>query len=303
MIRHLKILSLAAALLLSLQAYANPVHKVKTADGTTIGVEACADGIYRIHISPRKDFAESLMERYGLIKTDWTAAGEKVSDGKRTWTLSTPGYKLSIDKKSGTISLLGADGKALVKALDFVPGKDPSVASLAQVINDAYADLHVANETGRVFRGTVCWAFRGPDSSVLREGAFPCEVQPYSGLWLPRLDANDIDPLRIHLSYALLDESGKTVSAGAALFCAPKHYAFMDPQLSLRQEGDSVTVTTDVRVRPSAISSVSVQSPDLRRVNSPAPVPAWSCVVVTPSGESSVSLDAAEASPPQLSPE
>ena len=109
---------------------------------------------------------------------------------------------------------------------------------------DYSADLHVANETSRVFRGTVCWAFRRPDSSVLREGAFPCEVQPYSGQWLPRLDANDIDPLRIHLSYALLDESGKTVSAGAALFCAPKHYAFMDPQLSLRHEGDSVTVSS-----------------------------------------------------------
>ena len=146
LVRLLSLSFLLTGFCLSIQA--NPTHKVKTSDGTTIGVEACADGIYRIHISPRKDFAESLMERYGLIKTDWTAAGEKVNDGKRTWTLSTPGYKLSIDKKSGTISLLGADGKALVKALDFVPGKDPSVASLAQVINDAYADLHVAKNSG-----------------------------------------------------------------------------------------------------------------------------------------------------------
>ncbi len=148
MIRQLRTLSLAAALLLGLCAYANPVHKIKTATGTTIGVEACSDGIYRIHISPRKDFAESLMERYALIKTDWGTAGEKVSDGKRTWTLTTPGYQLAIDKKSGTLSLSQADGTLLVKALDFVPGKDPSVASLAQVINDAYANLHVAKNSG-----------------------------------------------------------------------------------------------------------------------------------------------------------
>ncbi len=145
-----KAFAIAAALLMGacIGLQANPVHKVKTAQGTTVGVEACADGIYRIHVSPRKDFSESLMERYGLIKTDWTTAGEKVSDGKRTWTLTTPGYKLSIDKKNGTISLVKADGTTLVRALDYIPGKDPSVTALSTVINDTYADLHVAKNNG-----------------------------------------------------------------------------------------------------------------------------------------------------------
>ena len=138
----------ALALLLCFAAFANPVHKVKTAQGTTVGVEACADGIYRIHISPRKDFSESLMERYGLLNTDWSAAGEKVSDKGGTWTLTTPGYRLTVNKKTGTFSLAKADGTVLVKALDYIPGRDPSVASLSTVINDAYADLHVARNSG-----------------------------------------------------------------------------------------------------------------------------------------------------------
>ena len=135
-------------LLLSIGAYANPVYKVKTAQGTTVGVEACADGIYRIRISPRKDFSESLMERYGLLNTDWSAAGETVSDRGGNWILTTPGYKLSVNKKTGAISLTKADGTVLVKALDYIPGKDPLAASLSKVINDAYADLHVARNSG-----------------------------------------------------------------------------------------------------------------------------------------------------------
>ena len=143
--------ALAAALLFcaGIVLQANPTHAVKTADGKHIGVEACADGIYRIRISPRKDFSESLMERYGLLNTDWSAAGEKVAAQGQTWTLSTDGYKLSIDKKKGTLSLATKDGKVLVKGLQFVPGQgDASVAALAQVINDAYADLHVARNSG-----------------------------------------------------------------------------------------------------------------------------------------------------------
>ena len=132
----------------ALGAQANPTYTVKTKDGLNYRIEAYADGIYRIRISPRKDFSESLMERYGLIRTDWSASGEKVSDSNRTWVLSTPEYKLSVDKKAGTISLAKTDGTVLVKALDFVPGRDPSVTALSKVINDAYADLHVARNSG-----------------------------------------------------------------------------------------------------------------------------------------------------------
>ena len=97
---------------------ANPVHKIKTAQGTTVGVEACADGIYRIHISPRKDFSESLMERYGLLNTDWSAAGEIVSDKGGTWTLTTPGYRLTVNKKTGRV-----EAKGRVLPLDMLAGE------------------------------------------------------------------------------------------------------------------------------------------------------------------------------------
>ncbi len=107
---------------------------------------------------------------------------------------------------------------------------------------DISADLHVANETANPITGIVKWALRLPDSSIVREGQFEVTAPAYGGTWLPHLDFNDQDPLEVHLEYALfVDDS--LVSSGSTLFCAPKHYAFLDPQLEVSVENDIVTVT------------------------------------------------------------
>ncbi len=107
---------------------------------------------------------------------------------------------------------------------------------------DISADLHVANETSAPVSGTVKWALRLPDSSVVREGQFEVTAPAYGGTWLPHLDFNDQDPLRVHLEYVFLVDN-VVVSSGTTLFCAPKHYAFLDPQLEVTVEDDIVTVT------------------------------------------------------------
>ncbi len=117
----------------------------------------------------------------------------------------------------------------------------PYVNTLPRPI-DISADLHVANETGEPVSGIVKWALRLPDSSVVRQGEFQVTAPAYGGAWLPHLDCNDIDPLKVHLEYALYVD-GTNVSSGTTLFCAPKHYGFLDPELRVCVEGDRVTVT------------------------------------------------------------
>nr|WP_300816640.1 glycoside hydrolase family 2 protein [uncultured Acetatifactor sp.] len=117
----------------------------------------------------------------------------------------------------------------------------PYVNTLPRPI-DISADLHVANETGEPVSGIVKWALRLPDSSVVRQGEFQITAPAYGGAWLPHLDCNDIDPLKVHLEYALYVD-GTNVSSGTTLFCAPKHYGFLDPELRVCVEGDRVTVT------------------------------------------------------------
>lgn len=117
----------------------------------------------------------------------------------------------------------------------------PHANTLPQPV-DVSADLHVANETDSPVTGTVKWALRLPDSTIVREGEFPVTAPAYGGTWLPHLDFNDQDPLKVHLEYALIVD-GQTISSGTTLFCAPKHYAFLDPKLTVSADGDTLTVT------------------------------------------------------------
>lgn len=119
----------------------------------------------------------------------------------------------------------------------------PFVNTLPHPI-DVSADLHVANETGEPIVGTVKWSLCRPDSSVVKEGAFEVNAPAYGGQWMPHLDFNDQDPLEVHLTYELVVD-GNVVSSGSTLFCAPKHYHFADPKLSVSVDGDTVTVTAE----------------------------------------------------------
>ncbi|MCR4763618.1 MAG: glycoside hydrolase family 2 protein [Lachnospiraceae bacterium] len=106
--------------------------------------------------------------------------------------------------------------------------------------------LHVANETHRPFDGVVRWALRDSASVEIASGREQVQVLPYDGRALEQIDAQmeageAFDPREIHLEYTL-ESDGSVVSGGMALFCAPKHYRFMDPKLSVTQEGDEVIV-------------------------------------------------------------
>ena len=138
---------------------------------------------------------------------------------------------------------------------------------------DFSAALHVANETGERFDGIVRWALRLPDSTAVAEGIFETSVAPYSGEWMPRLDFNSLisetaaaenrmdaagpmrSPFDVHLSYTLETPDGERISGGSCLFCAPKHYHFMDPRLELRVDGNVVEITSHAYARAVAVES------------------------------------------------
>ena len=104
------------------------------------------------------------------------------------------------------------------------------------------ARLNVSNETRQVFRGTAEWSLRRSDASVIAEGAFPVSVPALSACWLPEQDFSDQDTYGCYFAYALYDEAGRQVGEGSVLFCAPKHFRFADPRLTVRLEGDELAV-------------------------------------------------------------
>lgn len=145
-----KILLAVACCAMTLLAQANPTHKVKIKDGLTVSVEACSESIFRIKVSPRKDFTESLMERYELIKTDWSEVKTDISDKGGVWTLKTPEYSLAINKKTGVMTVKDSKGGKVIREVRFLPEKEGLCGEMRSFINEKYADLKVADNGGGI---------------------------------------------------------------------------------------------------------------------------------------------------------
>ena len=117
----------------------------------------------------------------------------------------------------------------------------------------------LSNETLAPVSGEVCWALRHADGSVVREGRRQVTVGAQSSLEVENLSFSEADLTGDYLSYTFRGEDG-SVSGGTALFCAPKHFRFRDPRLSVRREGGELVVTAEAYARAVEIRS---EDPDL----------------------------------------
>lgn len=111
------------------------------------------------------------------------------------------------------------------------------------------ARLNVSNETMHAFSGIAHWALRRPDASVILEGSFDVKVPALSAVWLPEQDFSAYDTYGCYYSYELADQTGAPVGEGTVLFCAPKHFRFMDPALEVRIEGNEAVVSAQAYAR------------------------------------------------------
>lgn len=108
--------------------------------------------------------------------------------------------------------------------------------------------LCVENETMLSHTVEVTWQLRRADASVIRQGRETVTVEPLSSKWLEYEDFADADTFGDYIAYQMT-ENGAPAASGTALFCAPKHFRFADPQLGLRVEGDEIVVTAAAYAR------------------------------------------------------
>jgi beta-mannosidase len=101
--------------------------------------------------------------------------------------------------------------------------------------------LNVTNETLIEQKLTVKWAIRDKKAKVLKEKTIPVKVAPLYALWLDKIDVPDIAFDDEYLSYHLYD--GKNIiSEGTVIFSLPKFFHWVDPKLSYKISGDTITV-------------------------------------------------------------
>jgi len=98
-----------------------------------ISVSACTDNIYRVRISPRAEYSESLLERYGILKTDWDE-------------VENPSYSFEVEGNS--IRVKDSQGKTVIEKISFSSAGSPLCVNLAGVINDKFGGINTVSNGG-----------------------------------------------------------------------------------------------------------------------------------------------------------
>ena len=118
------------------------------------------------------------------------------------------------------------------------------------------AKLSITNDTLNVVEGTVVATLRNSRSEILSTTTYPVRVEPLSVLHLDEVDFDKTDVRNNYYSFELVVD-GAVVSEGTVLFTSPKHFDFVDPELTVYVVGDEIVVQSKAYAK-----SVEIYSPD-----------------------------------------
>ncbi|MBP5505606.1 MAG: DUF5110 domain-containing protein [Bacteroidales bacterium] len=136
-----RIILIAAALILSAQAFAQ-TFDIQVAGGAKVRVQACRGDIFRIQITEEKDFPESIMIHYGILRGEWEDVGATLTEEGEEAVIKTADCTLTVDKQTGLISLADADGNVKIKSVEFLNAKAPQMGELADKYNAKFRYLN-----------------------------------------------------------------------------------------------------------------------------------------------------------------
>jgi beta-mannosidase len=119
--------------------------------------------------------------------------------------------------------------------------QNPNVNAQPRTIEKSFR-LCVCNETMEEKKLTVKWEIRDKAAKVLKEKSLPVKAPPLASQWLDKVEVPDIALDDEYLSYHLYDGT-KLISEGTVIFSLPKYFHYLDPKLSYKVDGDTITVT------------------------------------------------------------
>ena len=118
------------------------------------------------------------------------------------------------------------------------------------------AQLTLTNDRLTDVTGTARGYLRNSKGEILQMTEQTVTVKSFEVVHLPELDFNKTDVLNNYYSYEF-EVDGEIISEGSVLFTAPKHFKFIDPELSVRVEGDEIVVSAKAYAK-----SVEIYSDD-----------------------------------------
>ena len=126
------------------------------------------------------------------------------------------------------------------KALHYSAKKFFSPVLLSACEEGSVVELHVSNETLWGVSGEISWKLRDNASDILLEGREDAAIAPLSSTLCVSKDFSEIlsdkeQQRKTYLEFKLTID-GMNVSEGTVLFIKPKHFEFLNPDMSIEVE-------------------------------------------------------------------
>lgn len=113
-------------------------HDFLTPQGFRVSIQACDSSIFRIRITPDERFPESLMERYGLIKTDWDEVRSSFKESDSEALVDNGHYRIVFNKLDMTLSVSDRNRNTIIKSIKYLPAGDKRVAGMGTMLDKRY---------------------------------------------------------------------------------------------------------------------------------------------------------------------
>ncbi len=105
-----------------------------------ISVQACSNQIFRIRVSDNMEFPETLMERYGILKSDWEKVELSSKKEKGFHVIETKNFHFTINEKTGEISASDVRGNSIINQIEFMQGGTLEGKALENSLNSYFGE-------------------------------------------------------------------------------------------------------------------------------------------------------------------
>lgn len=111
---------------------------IKTADGLKMNIEVCTGKIVHIRMSQTDEFPESIMQRYGIVRSEWPEINARCKEDGRKAVISSGEFSITVNKKDGSFSVSDKDGKSIISSVSFHTSKDEMVGEMGEALNKKF---------------------------------------------------------------------------------------------------------------------------------------------------------------------
>ena len=103
-----------------------------------MSIQACKQDIFRIKISASDEFPGTLMDRYGIIKTDWDDVKTDFSESNTEAILENGRFRIVFDKCGNSMKVCGKDGRTIIESISYIAPSDERVRTTGAMLDKMY---------------------------------------------------------------------------------------------------------------------------------------------------------------------